>query len=239
MFFFAGSLVGSLEGGGTIAGCYANGGEVSSLFSVGGLVGFVNNSAGVYNCSSSVNVVGISSVGGFVGVLPNGTISKSYSTGSVSGDHHGGNHHAIGGLIGANRGEISMCYSTGSTSGTSSIGGLVGFNRGKISNCYSSGSVEGVNNTGGLVGYNSGGTITDSFWDVETSSKVTSAGGVGKTTAEMKQKATFTDLDFIEIWGIAENQTYPFLRRHPAGDLNQDGRVDLLDLAIFAAHWLD
>jgi hypothetical protein len=52
--------------------------------------------------------------------------------------------------------------------------------------------------------------------------------------------STFTDAgwDFVEIWGIGENQTYPFLRTEPAGDSNHDKKVDLLDLAILASHWL-
>jgi hypothetical protein len=68
-----------------------------------------------------------------------------------------------------------------------------------------------------------------------------SAGGTGKTTAEMKTKSTFTDAgwDFIEIWGIGENQTYPYLRFGPGGDLNYDKKVNLIDVAILASHWLE
>jgi hypothetical protein len=56
----------------------------------------------------------------------------------------------------------------------------------------------------------------------------------------MKKMATFTDAgwDFVEIWGIGENQTYPFLRTEPAGDLSHDKKVDFVDLAIMAMHWL-
>jgi hypothetical protein len=91
------------------------------------------------------------------------------------------------------------------------------------------------------VGYDYFGTVTASFWDIDTSGQLTSAGGTGKTTAEMKTKSTFTDAgwDFVEIWDIGENQTYPFLRTEPAGDSNHDKKVDLTDLAILASHWLD
>lgn len=83
--------------------------------------------------------------------------------------------------------------------------------------------------------------MTASFWDVETSDCNTSAGGTGKTTAEMQTISTFTDAgwDFVEIWGIGENQTYPFLRTDPAGDSNHDKKADLVDLAILASHWLE
>ncbi len=92
----------------------------------------------------------------------------------------------------------------------------------------------------GLVGEieNSGRDVINSYWDIETSGQTASAGGIGKMTAEMKRRSTFTDWDFVEIWDIAENQTYPFLRFTPAGDLNHDKRVDFDDFAIMAFHWL-
>jgi len=88
---------------------------------------------------------------------------------------------------------------------------------------------------------NDSGFVEDSFWDIETSDQLASAGGTGKTTAEMQTKSTFTDAawDFVEIWGIGEKQTYPFLRFAPAGDFNYDKKVDLFDLAILASHWLE
>ena len=43
----------------------------------------------------------------------------------------------------------------------------------------------------------------------------------------------------VEVWGVGENQTYPYLRKYSAGDLNHDGLVDWRDLAIFAGHWLE
>jgi len=93
---------------------------------------------------------------------------------------------------------------------------------------------------GGLVGYNLGiGPVTDSFWDVDSSGIDVSDGGTGKTTLEMMQEATFINWDFVEIWDIGENQTYPFLRTHSAGDLDHDGIVNFKDVAILAGHWLE
>jgi len=90
------------------------------------------------------------------------------------------------------------------------------------------------------VGYDYFGTVTASFWDIDTSGQATSAGGTGKTTVQMQTQSTFTDAgwDFVEIWNIGENQTYPFLRVYPVGDLNRDDQVNMLDFAIFADHWL-
>ena len=84
---------------------------------------------------------------------------------------------------------------------------------GIINNCYSAGSVSPINTyrIGGLVGRNRG-TVNSCFWDIQTSDQTESDGGTGKTTAEMMQRATYTDWDFTNIWDIVEGQTYPFLR---------------------------
>jgi hypothetical protein len=55
----------------------------------------------------------------------------------------------------------------------------------------------------------------------------------------MKQQSTFTDWEFIDVWDIGENQTYPFLRTHSADDVNKDGIVDFLDLCIIAEQWME
>jgi hypothetical protein len=57
----------------------------------------------------------------------------------------------------------------------------------------------------------------------------------------MKKESTFTDAgwDFVEIWNIGENQTYPYLRIYPAGDINHDDKVNFYDLAITSEHWME
>jgi hypothetical protein len=55
----------------------------------------------------------------------------------------------------------------------------------------------------------------------------------------MKQQATFEGWDFINVWDIGENQTYPFLRTHSPGDLNKDGAVNFLDLCVIANQWME
>jgi hypothetical protein len=261
---FVGGLVGSNDSG-SLANCYSTG-QVNGGGFLGGLVG--GNSYGdIANCYSTGNVWGNSYVGGLIGRSWHGTVTYSYSSGSVSGhDEVGGlvgrnddfgtitNCYAtgsvwgdeyFGGLVGNNYlSEITNCYSTGSVSGTYYGGGLVGYNYGTIgtiTNCYSTGSISGDEYVGGLVGSNYRGIITSSFWDIETSGEPNSAGGTPKTTAEMNMMSTFTDAgwDFVEIWGIGENQTYPYLRFAPAGDLNYDKKVDFIDLAVLASHWLE
>ncbi len=137
-----------------------------------------------------------------------GTITNSYSTGSVNGNN------SVGGIVGFNmNGIITNSYSTGSVNGNFNVGGLVGNNNGTITNSYSTGSVTGPNYVGGLMGYDNNGTITNSFWNIDI--YTTDNGfGTGKTTAEMKQQSTFTDWDFATIWAIDEtgtiNDGYPY-----------------------------
>jgi len=97
----------------------------------------------------------------------------------------------------ASGGTVSNSYSTGSVNGSSFVGGLVGrnFENSTVSNSYSTGSVSGGSSVGGLVGYNAS-TVSNSFWDTQTSNQSSSSGGTGKTTAEMKDYNTFIDADW-------------------------------------------
>jgi hypothetical protein len=116
--------------------------------------------------------------------------------------------------VGSNyKGSVSKSYATGSVSGKSSIGGLVGSNEdGNVSNSYATGSVSGVLwSIGGLVGYNAGGSVTTSYYDKNTTGQSDTGKGTPKTTAEMKQQATFVDWDFDTIWQIDEGVSYPTL----------------------------
>ncbi|MGA2091903.1 MAG: M6 family metalloprotease domain-containing protein [Sedimentisphaerales bacterium] len=229
-YYYVGGLVGYNDDGGNISNCYSTG-AVSSTYDpdglqgrgVGGLVG-VNTGIIISNCYSTGAVSGTYYVGGLVGENL-GSISQCYSTGSVSG------YAYVGGLVGDNDGiigSISNCYSTGGVGGfgffdeygqwhpSGCIGGLVGINSSSISNCYSTGTVSGDDESedvGGLVGYNYG-SVVSSFWDTQTSGQTTSAGGTGRTTAQMKTLLTFTSAgwDFLTIWNIVEGQTYPFFR---------------------------
>ncbi len=196
-----GGLVGYNRGG-TITNCYSTG-SVSSNWVCGGLVGHSYSDGTVTNCYSTGSVSGNYCVGGLVGYNWGTTITNCYSTGSINGDEH------VGGLVGWQNGTVTNCYSTGNVSGNYWVGGLVGGNDGTVTNSYSTGDVSGSgNDVGGLVGYSEV-TCDDCFWDIETSGQTTSAGGTGKTTAEMKQETTFIGWSFAYIWDIMEGLTYP------------------------------
>ncbi len=222
-------------------------GDVSGKNLVGGLVGF--NEALINHTYSNSDVSGVCEVGGLVGHNHySSRISRSHAIGNVRGTDE------VGGLLGQNRydGVVSNTYARGDVEGKRSIGGLVGRNRygGKVRNSYAAGQVSGDESIGGFVGNNSG-QIADCFWDIGTSGIEKSDGGKGKTTAEMKDVATYTDYpdveglwiswDFVgdpnsdsadkDIWDIDENEEinngYPFLTwqdvEEDADDQNDDG----------------
>ena len=200
---YAASLVGYLANG-TITDCYVEGGSVSGNNRVGGLVG--SNYGTISECYSVVSIMGYIHVGGLVGDN-SGSISKCYSTGSISAASY------VGGLVGWNSsGAITNCYSASSVTADSVVGGLVGWNYSTITYCYSTGSVTGITDVGGLVGYGGRGrTTTASFWDIETSGQSNSAGGMGKTTAEMQTASTFVGWGCEPVWTIDEGADYPRL----------------------------
>jgi hypothetical protein len=210
-------LFSGVDGGGVIKDIGAVNVTAIGDYPVGGLAGF--NEGAVSNSYSTGNVTGNKYVGGLVG-SNDGTVSNSYSTASVTSDSAVG---SAGGLVAFNGGTVSNCYATGSVSGLYGAGGLVGSNDGTVSNSYSTGSVTAFYRAGGLVGSNDG-TVSNSFWDTETSGRATSAGGTGKTTAEMKDIDTFSGADWniiavanpgtrnpSYIWNIVDGETYPFL----------------------------
>jgi len=191
--------------------------DVTGSAQVGVLVG--HNEGLVNNSYSSGSVTGEERVGGLVG-WNQATLSNSYSSCSVTGEER------VGGLVGDNwyeRGILSNSYSTGSVTGDSQVGGLVGVNfYGNVTHSYSTGSVTGDSQVGGLVGYNKA-IVSNSFWDIQTSGQATSDGGIGKTTVEMQNIATFSGAAWNIVavapgetnpacnWNIVDGQTYPFL----------------------------
>ena len=220
-----GGLVGFNYQGG-VSNCHFTG-SVTGIEMVGGLVG--RNIEGTVSKSYSAgNVTGQDSFGGLVGLLMSSTVNNSYSTCTVTG--HIGLFGVMvgwraGGLVGANAGTVTDSYSTGDVTAVEYVGGLVGrnFNYATVSNSYSTGSVSGDESTGGMAGMNEG-TVSNCFWDTQTSGQATSAGGTGKTTAEMRDTATFSgatwDITAVDnpsmrnpsyIWNIVDDVTYPFL----------------------------
>ena len=199
---WVGGLVG--QNSGMVSRSHAEG-PVSAGDSVGGLVGY--HEGAVSNCYSTGTVTGHEYVGGLVG-QNRSTVSGSYATGFVTGTYH-----YVGGLVGWNYGTAIDCYATGSVTGTDYVGGLSGQNYyGRVSGCYSTGYVTGDQYVGGLSGDLNNSTVRTSYWDTETSGQTSSDGGMGRTTVQMQQQATFVGWDFASVWSLSENKYFPFLR---------------------------
>jgi hypothetical protein len=245
-YYGIGGLVG--YNAGTVYNAYSTGTIKGGRFT-GGLVGL--NEGTVYNSYSRASVNGINEVGGLVGWnYHGGIVYNSYSMASVNGREN------VGGLVGENLGTIYNCYSMASVNGIDKVGGLVGDNEGTIYNCYSIDTAAGKWNVGGLVGVNKG-TVANCFWDIEKSGLEISVAGTGKTTAEMKNIRTYTDMawskgltypwDFVgnpyddkgieDIWDIDPNinDGYPYLTTIKIGEL---AKVNVKSKGSDVMQWL-
>ncbi len=229
-----GGLVGSASREGVIEDCFTTGTVTGSR--AGGLVGDLEGS--VARCYSTAAVSGGSELGGLVG-YHFGLINTSWAGGEVTGGT------AVGGLVGHTTvgdgiwipyfdTQVADSYATGAVRGDNSVGGLIGSNEGTLLRCYSTGAVttsgavpasDPKSYAGGLVGRDksvSKWDILGCFWDTTTSGLNKSAGGTGKTTAEMQDAGLYLTAgwDFAgetangteEIWKMSpEGPNYPKL----------------------------
>ena len=187
------------------------------------LAGYMTGASRVQNSYSTGNIYATNAAwaGGLIGIMQDDAdsiIQNSYSTANVSGYAW-----SMGGLIGLfNSGKVFNSYTLGSVSNTAEVnsgfdtGGLTGIigSQATIINSYAAGPITG-NNAGGLMGSSQGfgGTVKNSFWDVDTTGQATSAAGTGLTHAEALTKSTYTNAgwDFTSIWQIPEGIDAPRL----------------------------
>jgi hypothetical protein len=214
---------GDVEGGFLVGGLVGdNWGSIDESYATGDVTNTADDSAGglaaenygtITDSYATGNVSGFDWIGGLVG-YSEGDIVRSYATGNATGDVY------VAGLVGQFSGSenVTDSYALGSANGTQYVGGLIGdSDTATISNSYSVGAVTGTTDVGGLLGAQSG-TIDDSFWNTQTSGQATSAGGTGKTTAQMKTLATFDDASWnITTTTTNRNNGYPFLSWETGG----------------------
>ena len=126
----------------------------------------------------SADVTGSFAVGVIAGTN-DGTITNSYSSGTVTGLRQETN---AGGLTGVNGGAIEKSYSAAAVNGRDNAGGLTGMltitNTGRIEESYATGSVTGSSAVGGLAGYALGGSIIKSFSMGTVTAKNGKSGGL-------------------------------------------------------------
>ena len=237
-YAYIGGFIGVLGHGSNISGCYSD--------------CVVSGSA-----TASDNGISYSYIGGFAGICDeydvyhdpySSSITSCFSTGTVESgvaNNPTTQHSYVGGLVGSNNQNCSITdsYSTCSVKSElpdtgnsySAVGGLVGLNYAgsSIENCYATGSVSGSGatvRTGGFVGINgSSATITDGYFDKQTTGQTTGVGendntnsGAVSVTGLATQEMTGTaaessmSLDFASKWKTQENAAknwyYPQLR---------------------------
>ena len=177
----AGALAASSSG--EIRTSYASG-RVAGDSDAGGLVGSNTVGGAIRASYAAVDVDGeASSTGGLAGGN-GGAVLLSYATGGVSGAGE------AGGLIGWNSvtGSVRGSYATGRVTGDAAgTGGLVGRNAGEIRASLATGTASGSALVGGLVGSQSvTGESLASYWDTDTSGRLSGEHGLGETTAGLQ-----------------------------------------------------
>ena len=212
-FSYSGGFVGLSSGTLTITDC-TNTGNVSvrsHYYSCsGGFVGVNSGSLAITGCTNTGNVSSYS--------------SPSYSSKSSSNS---------GGFVGHNSGTLTItdCINAGNVSSLCAYtslrsGGFVGRNYGTltITDCTNSGNVSSSyptldSDSGGFVGYNNSGTLTiidncycltGSVEDIDQNS----LNGSMITPEQMKNRNSFSNFDFDELWTTNSNinEGYPYLK---------------------------
>jgi hypothetical protein len=161
-------------------------------------------------------------------VRPTGVVRNCGIDGYIrTSDYTAASSCVIAGFATYNQGLIENSYSDclleSFGSGMIADSGIAGFalhNYGTINHCYS--TCRMISPKMPCMGFSktNTGTIASCYWDEEISGVTTSAGGIGKTTTEMKQQSTYTGWDFENVWGIDPdiNDGYPYLRGFSYGD---------------------
>jgi hypothetical protein len=176
---------------------------------VGGICGMLSEST-LQSCFTDCLLDGSSiayCAGGICGRAEFSTLRNSYSRGQVM------NATLAAGLCGEQLGgEIRDCYSTGAAPYglcASVSGAIVPLMNDTLGTTLSAETTEDdiidSNDTGTVtsdffIGESS--SIVSSFWDIDSSGTTMSAGGTGKTTAQMQDVFTFTTVgwDFFNTW---------------------------------------
>jgi hypothetical protein len=248
-------LFGYLETGSKVRNLDIRKVELLGYDYIGGLCGY--NKGTVEYCSV---VSGWVDGGSFTGALVganSGTIQRCASGCTVTGGDY------TGGMTGINdyRATISNSYSTGGCA-TRDVyaGGFVGLNDGSIVNSYTTGKLRASEGPwGAFCGFTNGsGTVTGCYYNRANG---TDSFATEITTSQFIVRSTFVGWDFtgsskdgvLDIWDMPfyTNQSRPILSwqidlmdvienwldSDPLCDLNDDGIVNLIDLAIHASEW--
>ena len=194
-------VFGSIDSGASIMSVGFVDGKVAGGAHVGGLVGWMRGGE-ISSSWSSGAVEGTRFVGGLSGWAEGGSVSSSWSSGAVLGGRH------VGGLVGEAPAKISSSWSSAAVLGGSYVGGLAGRGSGNISSSWSSGAVASNPFSGGFIGdvYNDG-SVSDSYWSVETSGRDDSEAAIGVDSLQTVGVASWSADD----WRFGGEEDFPAL----------------------------
>lgn len=179
----------------------------SPVIAGAGAIAGIADFSEISNVYSTGQITGRSHVGGLIGESSRTNISNSYSTASISSNSTSSANIILGGLVGTN--SANLAPAPGTPCPAPSPNQLAANWVDGIYKSYSAGSVTGSGSfIGGLAGSNFG-TIEDSYWDIQASGQLSSDGGNGKSTSEMKSEVTYAGWDFTNLWTIEEGNSYP------------------------------
>ena len=215
----------------------------AAAYWIGGLVGALDGSQHIEECSASGTIKersGKGSIGGLIGELGKAakiTYSHADVALDVKPDYYGGAN--VGGLIGKGNGEndpetvISNCYATGNVTGGAYSGGFAGSLWGlNIKNCYATGDVTGAfasmatfAGTDAPAAY-AYGSVTNCY----TTGKV--VGTASSTYAFMQQDATarspITNCYFADANSAIKNSNETAISKTPE-EMQTEGFKDALN----------
>ena len=184
--------------------------RVSGSEGVSNLVGLVAGTVTLSRDYAAGTVTSGLNAGGLVGEVQGTlTITQSFASGTASAGR-------AGGLVGSVRlgsADISQSYAT-VTVGGANYGGVLGQLTGgtaTLDQVYATGVVPGGGPAGLVFGPSGSVTVTNSYWDTQTTGQTASSGGgTGQTTAQL-QAGLPSGFD-SSVWGIVPGKSYPYLK---------------------------
>ena len=216
----------------TTSGCFAGilGSRISGTVTNCRISGAVNNPVGhsglVAGEADSLNmvsgegtVIGAYTVGGLAGTIGT-TATKCCFRGTIN--IQTGSAGIAGGLAGVAEAVIEDCYTIGTINGGGGAVGAAGLawdvndypGSGSINNVFCAIVVENAPAYGVASPDSQETLVVDGmYWDEEaTLIESDGNGATPLTTSNSKQKSSFPEFDFDEVWDIEDAESYPFLR---------------------------
>lgn len=245
-------------------------GDVAGDYYVGGLVG---QSAGtLQECFSQGIVTGNGTncyVGGIVG-YNRYRVENCYSNAAVNAGTSSSNsqNQYAGGIVGDNSHTILHCYATGDIFAGRCAAGIAGYNTSaaaSVYQCYAMNKIINVASSSGIamrvIGGIRNGASAPEANNYALKTMVVSVNNIPQTIYDdllhgqsltegtLRKEVTYRDngWDMDHIWGIIENESYPYLRSVNSqgeqtdivrGDVNGDSSVNISDVTALIDYLL-